>query len=113
MQVLAFLLSHPSPPLLIVPAVYPAATLDLMTEKQNAHSNWIRSVGFSPDGSKIVSGSFDKTIKVWDAGACFSVFSSLLPLLTCAGCLPYSHAGSCDREAERAQRTDLLGGLLA
>ena len=25
-------------------------------------------MAFSPDGTKIVSGSFDKTIKVWDAG---------------------------------------------
>ena len=44
-----------------------AATLDLKTEKTNAHSDYIRSVAFSPDGSKIVSGSDDKTIKVWDA----------------------------------------------
>jgi len=27
------------------------------------------SVAFSPDGTKIVSGSLDKTIKVWDSGA--------------------------------------------
>ena len=27
------------------------------------------SVSFSPDGKTIVSGSYDKTIKVWDAGA--------------------------------------------
>ena len=27
----------------------------------------VASVAFSPDGTKIVSGSSDKTIKVWDA----------------------------------------------
>ena len=48
---------------------YLAATLDLKTEKSNAHSDWIRSVGFSPDGKAIVSGGNDQTIKVWDSGA--------------------------------------------
>jgi len=38
----------------------------MLSEKTNAHSNWIMSVAFSPDGTKIVSGSWDKTIKVWD-----------------------------------------------
>ncbi len=41
----------------------------MLSEKTNAHSNWITSVAFSPDGTKIVSGSYDKTIKVWDSGA--------------------------------------------
>ena len=45
-----------------------AGTLDLKTEKVNAHSRDINSVAFSPDGTKIVSGSDDKTIKVWDSG---------------------------------------------
>ena len=44
------------------------ASLELKAEKQSAHSNWVMSVAFSPDGKTIVSGSKDKTIKVWDAG---------------------------------------------
>ena len=36
-------------------------------EKQSAHSDIIWSVGFSPDGKTIVSGSWGKTLKVWDA----------------------------------------------
>ena len=42
------------------------AKLELLSEKTNAHSDVIRSVSFSPDGTKIVSGSYDMTIKVWD-----------------------------------------------
>ena len=45
-----------------------AASLELKAEKENAHSRWVRSVAFSPDGKTIISGSDDKTIKVWDAG---------------------------------------------
>ena len=37
--------------------------------RHGAHSEPIESVAFSPDGTKIVSGSFDKTIKVWESGA--------------------------------------------
>ena len=37
-----------------------------LSEKTNAHSDFIMSVAFSPDGTKIVSGSHDRTIKVWD-----------------------------------------------
>ena len=45
------------------------AVLEQKIVKANAHSDSITSVSFSPDGTKIVSGSSDKTIKVWDAGA--------------------------------------------
>ena len=43
-----------------------AASLELKAEKQSAHSNYVRSVAFSPDGKTIVSGSYDQTIKVWE-----------------------------------------------
>jgi WD40 repeat protein len=49
-----------------------AGKLELLSEKMNAHSGDINSVAFSPDGTKIVSGSDDKTIKVWDSGVCRS-----------------------------------------
>ena len=45
-----------------------AATLELVTEKINAHSREISSVGFSPDGKTIVSACYGGTLKVWDAG---------------------------------------------
>jgi WD40 repeat protein len=46
-----------------------AGKLELLSEKTNAHSGEIVSVAFSPDGTKIVSGSDDGSIKVWDLGA--------------------------------------------
>jgi hypothetical protein len=46
-----------------------ADALGLLSEKTDAHIGTIMSVTFSPDGTKIVSGSFDRTIKVWDSGA--------------------------------------------
>ena len=46
-----------------------AASLELKVKKQSAHMTCVNSVAFSPDGAFIVSGSWDKTIKVRDAGA--------------------------------------------
>ena len=59
--------------------------MEPLREKTNAHNsdgisnyNAIASVAFSPDGTKIVSGSYDNTIKVWDSGAPESSKSPLL-----------------------------------
>ena len=46
-----------------------AKLINCVAEKPNAHSGTIPSVAISPDGTKIVSGSDDGTIKVWDSGA--------------------------------------------
>ena len=43
--------------------------MELLSEKTDAHSYAITSVTCSPDGTKIVSGSYDQTIKVWESGA--------------------------------------------
>jgi WD40 repeat protein len=60
-----------------VPPTLATASLELKAEKQSAHSEKVTSVAFSPDGATIVSGSNDKTIKVWDAGV--SVLTPLNP----------------------------------
>ena len=53
-----------------------AMLINCVAEKTNAHN--IRSVAFSQDGTKIVSGSYDETIKVWDYGALLASKSPLL-----------------------------------
>ena len=34
------------------------------------HTFWVTSACFSPDGNYIVSGSYDKTVKIWDFARC-------------------------------------------
>jgi WD40 repeat protein len=36
-------------------------------QQLNGHADWVRSVAFSHDGIHIVSGSRDKSVRVWDA----------------------------------------------
>ena len=44
----------------------------------NGNSSWVHSVAFSPDGTKIVSGLYDKTVRVWDAESGSIILGPLL-----------------------------------
>ena len=45
----------------------------------SGHSDEVTSCSFSPDGASVLSGSYDKTLKIWDAatGACLGGALSL------------------------------------
>ena len=82
-----------------------ATLINCVAEKStSAHSGSIFSVTFSPDGTKIVSGSCDGTIIVWDSGAPQAQNrASLWPKLTPAG-LSGRQTGAAEREDERPQQ---------
>jgi WD40 repeat protein len=46
--------------------VWDASTGEELKELKG-HTDWVRSVAFSPDGKHIVSGSGDNSVRVWDA----------------------------------------------
>ena len=77
------------------PACPTAASLELKSEKTNAHSRYVMSVANSPDGKTIVSGSVDQTIKVWDCAAAHSnLFLSAYFLMCRAPPAPQLHLWS-------------------
>ncbi|TRT83074.1 MAG: hypothetical protein EWV82_10305 [Microcystis aeruginosa Ma_AC_P_19900807_S299] len=48
----------------IIAKVRCSLTKEIRTLK--GHDNWVTSVNFSPDGKTLVSGSDNKTIKLWN-----------------------------------------------
>ena len=53
--------------MVVWPLAADASALTLVAEQPHAHGDSVNSVDFSPDGSKIVSGSSDHKIRMWGA----------------------------------------------
>ncbi len=58
--------TDPAEPLSEILTVWDAATGEVKGEL-HGHAGRVAAVAYSPDGKKIVSGSWDKTARVWDA----------------------------------------------
>ena len=79
-----------------------SGTLELKASKESAHSLPITSIAFAPDGKTIVSGSSDKTIKVWDAGEPFQLSPCAFSLALTPS-RPHLQALSSSRRARRTR----------
>ncbi|OAX37567.1 WD40 repeat-like protein [Rhizopogon vinicolor AM-OR11-026] len=67
-------------------------TGESLTEAVKVHSTWIRSLDFSPDGTELASGSWDKTTELW----CTKTWQVQGNPIICGGevnCVRYSPSG--------------------
>lgn len=66
---------HPTEPLLAVALADGAVQLwdyelgDEFTPRLAGHRDWVLSVAFSPDGTQLVTGGRDQTVRVWDVAS--------------------------------------------
>ncbi|KAH8926376.1 WD40 repeat-like protein [Atractiella rhizophila] len=49
------------------PSQAPEVAVKPQPNALQGHSDFVRAVSFSPDGSKVATGSFDSTVRIWDA----------------------------------------------
>ena len=54
------------------------------------HGNWVHAVAVLPGGARVVTGSADKTVKLWetDSGACLATWQGHEDKVFCVACSP-------------------------
>ncbi|ETW77187.1 hypothetical protein HETIRDRAFT_326537 [Heterobasidion irregulare TC 32-1] len=102
--------------------VWDTATRAAVGEVLDVHTEFVKSVAFSPDGRQMVSGSGDRTIGVWDVASCTAVSDPLEAHTGAVNSVGFSPdrkwivSGSCDDTiqlwdaATHAAVGDFLGG---
>ncbi|CAE6485448.1 unnamed protein product [Rhizoctonia solani] len=66
----------------------------LASDPFKGHTQVVRSVGFSPDGTRVVSGSNDETIRVWDVERGTTIVGPLKRHLNLVSSVAFSPDGS-------------------
>ncbi|MEP0924380.1 CHAT domain-containing protein [Leptolyngbya sp. ST-U4] len=74
----------------IVLSASPVSTAKTQLEPLIGHSDWIRSLAFSPDGKTILSSSNDRTVRVWDVetGRLLHLLTGHRDRIKCVGISP-------------------------
>ena len=63
------------------------------------HTAAVTSIDFSPDGTRIVSGSRDRTIRIWDIAGGSEIYKSFLPAPRCLALNPAGQKIACGGSA--------------
>ncbi|MBY0459117.1 MAG: hypothetical protein K2V38_17415, partial [Gemmataceae bacterium] len=69
----------PDGPLPELPPLPPIDRRPLLCLDPGGHSAFVRFVGFTPDGSKVISVSEDKSVRVWDVASGEAIYTVRLP----------------------------------
>ncbi|KIM20643.1 hypothetical protein M408DRAFT_43587, partial [Serendipita vermifera MAFF 305830] len=60
----------------------------------SGHTNQVNCVAFSPDGTRVVSGSYDETLRLWDGVTGASIGDPMEGHTSYVSCVAFSPDGT-------------------